>query len=126
MDQELRIELITTKIGLITHINDDRSLLSGLAMVQSAGKDNVKLFTYLENMADSQLEGLSNVIFTMQDLQQQMFISLSGIAHVEEDQGLVDKLWNENNENWFEAKKTDQSVFLINLEVKQAFFRKPE
>ncbi|WP_185154084.1 pyridoxamine 5'-phosphate oxidase family protein [Fulvivirga sp. M361] len=117
MNEELRIQLVMSKMGMITYLADDGSLTMGVAMIQSVSASEIRLFTYLENVIASELERRPNLVLTVQDTEQELFLAVSGEASVEEDDELAAKLWNENNGNWFETKETDKHVFLINLAV---------
>lgn len=51
---------------------------------------------------------------------QDFFACLSGVARVDEDQALIDKLWSRQAEAWFPAGRNDPSLALLRFDIDEA------
>lgn len=51
---------------------------------------------------------------------QDFFACLSGVARVDEDQGLIDKLWSKQAEAWFPGGRNDPSLALLRFDIDEA------
>jgi general stress protein 26 len=51
---------------------------------------------------------------------QDFFACLSGIARVDEDQGLIDKLWSKQAEAWFPGGRNDPTLALLRFDIEEA------
>ena len=119
--EKLKIALVTTSMGMITSLSSENHLTTGLALIESVSDSHIRLFTYLENVTAAAMGVKHNMVLTIQDADAPMFIAINGVAKVVDDADLVNKLWDEQKENWFAVKPTDRHVFLINLEVVETF-----
>lgn len=73
---------------------------------------------YFSTSADSpkvtELQNDPRVAITMQDSLR--YVSISGLAEVRDDRGLVDRLWRETWRIWFPAGKSDPSLRILSVE----------
>lgn len=51
---------------------------------------------------------------------QDFFACLSGMARVEDDQALIDKLWTKQAEAWFPGGRNDPSLALLRFDIETA------
>lgn len=79
---------------------------------------------YFSTSADSpkvaELQGEPRVAITMQD--RLRYVSISGLAEVRDDRGLVEKLWRESWRVWFPGGKNDPTLRILSVEPEAAEF----
>jgi general stress protein 26 len=77
---------------------------------------------YFSTSADSpkvaELQNEPRVAITMQDSLR--YVSVSGLAEIREDRGLVDRLWRESWRVWFPSGKSDPTLRILSVEPEAA------
>jgi general stress protein 26 len=76
--------------------------------------------TAIESPKVQELEADPHVNVVMQDGRR--FVSLSGVARIVKDRGLIDKLWSEGWKVWFPKGKDDPSLCLLMVEPVEAAY----
>jgi len=77
---------------------------------------------YFSTSADSpkvaELQSEPRVAITMQDSVR--YVSVSGLAEIREDRGLVERLWRESWRVWFPGGKSDPTLRILSVEPQAA------
>ncbi len=109
------------KVGmLITKDDDAKGSLRArpMSLVQEAYDGTLYFFTSKTAGKVYEVEEeKSEVCITFSDPQKQVYVSLSGRAHLTKDQSLIDKYWSKGVAAWFPEGKNDPEVALLEVKI---------
>lgn len=71
-------------------------------------KDDTKVFEIKEDR---------DICITFSDPENNVYVSLTGKAHLTEDRTLIDKYWNEWSAAWFEGGKEDPQLGMLEIKI---------
>ena len=105
---------------LVTRTRDGGMRARPLSIAGKREDGGVYFSTAIESPKVDELHADPHVAVVMQDGGR--FVSLSGVAHILQDRGLVERLWSESWKVWFPKGKDDPSLALLVVEPLEATY----
>jgi len=89
-----------------------------LSLSSASSLDALYFSTAIDSGKVAELEADPRVVVCLQD--KRRFVSVSGVARVERDRALIDRLWSESWRIWFPGGKDDPSLCVLVVEPTDA------
>ena len=105
---------------LVTRTGDGGMRARPLAIADSGDDGALYFSTAIESPKVQELEADPHVNVVMQDGRR--FVSLSGVARIVRDRGLIDRLWSASWKIWFPEGRDDPSLCLLRVESVEAAY----
>ncbi len=107
------------KVGMLVTEDDDENVLRGRPMhlVQDAYDGTLYFYTSKNASKVYEIKDHRDVCITFSDPGDQVYVSLSGKAHLTQDRELIDRYWNPWAEAWFENGKEDADVAMLQVKI---------
>lgn len=102
-------------------VSDDGESIHARPMhlVQDEYDNTLWFFTSKSSEKVSEIENKHRVCLTFSDTGNQVYVSLTGHAHLTQDQGLIDKFWNPVVAAWFPEGKEGGDVALLEVKIEK-------
>jgi general stress protein 26 len=91
-----------------------------LAIAEDGAGAALSFATALDSAKVRELEADDHVNVAMQG--KQKFVSVTGVARIERDRALIDRLWSEAWKPWFPGGKDDPSLCILTVEPAEAAY----
>ena len=105
---------------LVTRSGDGGMRARPLAIADAGDDETLYFSTSLESPKVREIEADPHVNVVMQDGRR--YVSLSGLARVVRDRGLIERLWSPSWKIWFPNGKDDPSLCLLRVEPVEAAY----
>jgi general stress protein 26 len=105
---------------LVTHTLDGAMRSRPLAIAHDRGDDALYFSTDIDSDKVRELEANPGVNLVLQDGRR--FVSLTGIARVERDRAVIDRVWSESWKVWFPQGKADPALCVVVVEPREASY----
>ena len=105
---------------LVTRTGDGGMRARPLTIADSDDDGALYFSTAIESPKVHELEADAHVNVVMQDGRR--FVSVSGVARIVRDRGLIDRLWSASWKVWFPKGKDDPSLCLLRVEPAEATY----
>lgn len=113
-------------------LKSDRTMMLGLegvedghtrpmtAMIEGDAGGPIWFFTATDNAMVQQLSGGHRAIAAFAAKDHDLFASVRGTLHRDDDRAVIDRLWNPFIAAWYEGGKDDPKLALLRLDADQA------
>ncbi len=107
------------KVGMLVTDDGDEGVLRGRPMhlVQDEYDGTLYFFTPKDSSKVFEIKDHRNVCITFSNPDDQIYVSLSGKAHLTQDKELIDRYWNTWAEAWFEEGREDPNVAVLEVKI---------
>ncbi|MES2831016.1 MAG: pyridoxamine 5'-phosphate oxidase family protein [Pseudomonadota bacterium] len=117
----LRQKIEHVRIGMLTTISSDRTLVSRPMTNQKIDDDGLLWFYVSDESAVSQqIEAQPNVNVSFTAPEDSLYVSVAGSAELIKDRSLIHSMWNPIVAAWFPNGPDDPHVALIKVEMHSA------
>lgn len=88
-----------------------------MQLVQDSYDGTIWFFNKLEANKTEEVIEDKNVCLTFSDGENGVHVSMSGLARINKDQAIIDKMWNEDIAPWFPEGREDKSCSLLEIKI---------
>lgn len=109
------------RVGMLTTVSDNILHSRPMYLVQKYYEGNIWLFADKHAYKISEIKKNPHINLNFVSVDEGLYITLSGVATVQEGGAKFDELWSDSVKIWFEdAKNPKENAVLIKIEVIQA------
>ncbi len=109
------------RVGMLTTVSDNFLRSRPMYLVQEYYEGDIWLFADKNAYKISEIKQNPHVNLNFVSLDDGLYITLSGVASIQDGGAEFDELWSEGVKVWFEdAKNPKENAVLIKIEVMQA------
>jgi len=90
-----------------------------MQLVQDDYDGTLYFYTSKQSAKAFEIEKEKDVCITFSDHQKSIYVSLTGKAHISEDQALIDRYWSPGVAAWFEGGKDNEDLAILKLKVER-------
>lgn len=112
--KDIKVAMVTTS----TLEGDSRSRPMHTLEIKDDGV--IWFLTSKESNKAKEIEANPIISLSYSDLNNNLYVSLSGVASLTDDQMKIDELWTEMFKAWFPAGKTDPNITLLRIDPTKA------
>ena len=105
------------KVGMLATEDQGDMHARPMHMVQKDYDGTIWFFTRRDAEKVDELKSGRNVCLTFSDPSNDIYVSMTGKAHLSFDKDLIDKFWNPFVGAWFENGKQDPNVALLEIKI---------
>jgi general stress protein 26 len=105
---------------LVTRTMDGGLRSRPLAIADDQSVAGLSFATAIDSAKVKELEADDHVNVAMQG--KQKFVSVTGVARIERDRALIDRLWSEAWKPWFPGGKDDPSLCILTVDPTEAAY----
>ncbi|MFP4313899.1 MAG: pyridoxamine 5'-phosphate oxidase family protein [Alphaproteobacteria bacterium] len=100
-------------------VTEDQGFMHARPMhiVQDDYDNKLWFFTSKSSEKVSEVQNKHRVCLTFSDTEKNVYVSLSGHAHLTQDKTLIDKFWNKVVAAWFPDGKESEDVALLEIKI---------
>lgn len=109
------------KVGMLVTEDDFESIMRARPMhlVQESYDGTLYFYTSKKSAKVFEVKQDKNVCITFSDSEEQVYVSLSGKAKLNDDKTLIDRYWNKWAEAWFPDGKDSSDVAMLEIKVEE-------
>jgi general stress protein 26 len=108
------------KVAMLTSQDGEHLRSRPMVAAQKAFQGELFFFTRASSHKTEEVGAASRVCVSYADPDHQNYVSLSGVAHIVRDPGLVHAHWSEAMRTWFPKGKDDPDIAILKVDVQQA------
>lgn len=108
-----------SEIGTGMLVTEDEGSLRArpMQLVQDDYDGTIYFFSRLGSHKTKEVIEDKNVCITFTNRDEGIFVSLTGVARISQDQSLIDSLWNEDVGRWFPEGRESDSCSLLEIKI---------
>jgi general stress protein 26 len=110
----------TIKFAMLTTEDGDELRSRPMAASQAGFDGTLWFFTHASAHKVAEVQQDQRVNVSYADPDNQIYVSLSGVAQLDRSQAAIDRHWSEAVARWFPGGKDDPEVALLRIEVRSA------
>ena len=109
------------KVAMLTTLDQDGEMRSRpMATTKISEDGNAYFFTQADSPKIHELEADSKVNISYVDREEEIYVSVSGMASIERNQELINELWSPYLNAWFPEGKSDPNLTLLKVKISKA------
>ena len=111
--KDIKVGMLVTKEGE----TDDSMRARPMYLVQDAYDGTLYFYTSRNAEKVYEIENDRDVCITFSDVNEGVFVSLTGKASMTTDQELIDRYWNPGVNAWFENGKDNDDIAILKIKI---------
>lgn len=121
--EKIQALLVNTSTGmLISSLQFKNPSVCPMTVKTVDEQGNIWFLTHKESEHYKNIEENNRVLLTFASEVENEYLSITGEAHHTDDSKVIDVLWDEDDEKWYDNGREDENVAVLKVSVEDAYY----